>query len=300
MRRLALAVLPVALAALLAACGSTNTAGSGGVQVVAAENFWGSIATQLAGTKASVRSIIVNPAQDPHSYEPNALDARTMATAGLAIVNGIGYDNWSSKLLAANPAPGRTVINVGNLLGLHEGDNPHRWYSPSDVAQVADAITAALKRRDPHDAGYFDSLRRNFDQRSLAQYHALIAQIKKQYSGTPVGASESIFAPLAGALGLRLLTPATFTKAISEGTDLSAQDKLVTERQVSSRQIKVWIYNSQNATPEIQHLNQLAHMAGIPVVTVTETLAPPNATFEQWQVEQLRRLELALQRTRAR
>ena len=53
--------------------------------------------------QASVQSIIVNPAQDPHSYEPTADDARTLATAQLAIVNGVGYDPWAPKLLAANP-----------------------------------------------------------------------------------------------------------------------------------------------------------------------------------------------------
>ena len=76
-------------------------------QVVAAENFWGSIASQLAGSKAAVQSIIVNPDTDPHDYEPTASDARTMAGAKLAIVNGIGYDNWASQLLAANPVAGR-------------------------------------------------------------------------------------------------------------------------------------------------------------------------------------------------
>ena len=44
----------------------------GGVRVVAAENFWGSIARQIGGAHATVQSIIVNPAQDPHSYEPTA------------------------------------------------------------------------------------------------------------------------------------------------------------------------------------------------------------------------------------
>ena len=48
----------------------------------------------------------------------------------MAIVNGIGYDTWASKLLAANPSSGRVVLDVGGLLGLKEGDNPHQWYSP--------------------------------------------------------------------------------------------------------------------------------------------------------------------------
>ncbi len=47
-------------------------AGSSRLQVVAAENFWGSIASQLGGAKVNVQSIIVNPNTDPHSYEPTA------------------------------------------------------------------------------------------------------------------------------------------------------------------------------------------------------------------------------------
>jgi zinc/manganese transport system substrate-binding protein len=83
-------------------------------------------------------------------------------------------------------------------------------------------------------------------------------------------------------------------KAISEGTEVSAQDTLITERQISARQIKVWVYNAQNATPVVQHLNALARRAGIPITTITETLQPASATFEQWQVAQLERIEQAL------
>ena len=79
---------------------TTAQAGGTVIRVVAAENFWGSIASQIGGMHAHVVSIIMNPAQDPHSYEPTASDARTMATAQFAIVNGIGYD-WAPKLLAA-------------------------------------------------------------------------------------------------------------------------------------------------------------------------------------------------------
>jgi zinc/manganese transport system substrate-binding protein len=281
----------------LAGCGSgvgAGTSGSHGVRVVAAENFWGSIAAQLGGTKASVQSIIVNPAQDPHSYEPTAADARTLATTQLAIVNGIGYDPWAPKLLAANPVPGRLVLTVGDLFGLVEGDNPHRWYDPSDVEAVANAITADLRKLDPTDASYYKRQRTAFETTGLARYRALIAAIRSRYAGVSVGASESIFALQAPALGLRLITPAGFMKAISEGTELSAQDTATAEQQISDHTIKVWIYNSQNATPEIQRLNGLARAQRIPIATVTETLSPATDSFQQWQVAQLGAIEQAL------
>src|SRR5215471_8979121 len=136
------AFLAAALCAPTALAASTSRSGSSPLRVVAAENVWGSIAAQLGGDRAEVTSVIANPAADPHDYEPTALDARAFAGARLAIVNGIGYDPWASKLVDANPVGGRDVLDVGDLLGLKPGDNPHRWYSPADVRRVIDAISA--------------------------------------------------------------------------------------------------------------------------------------------------------------
>src|ERR1700730_3471240 len=139
----------------LAACGTTfqSAASSGGpVQVVAAENFWGSIAAQVGGSHVHVTSIIVDPHADPHSYEPTTANARTVADAQYVIVNGAGYDPWTDKLLQANPASGRKELNVGNFNGKHEGDNPHMWYNPDYVTSVSNKIRADLKALDPTDA----------------------------------------------------------------------------------------------------------------------------------------------------
>ena len=289
------------LVLVVAGCGGVSSANSGGgVTVVAAENFWGSIAKQIAGEQANVQSIITNPAQDPHSYEPTAQDARTMAMSQLAIVNGIGYDPWAPKLLAANPDSARIVLNVGDLLRLHDGDNPHRWYNPADVEAVSNKIAADLEKLDPKHSAYFASQLHTFETDDLAQYHALIAQIKSRYAGVPVGASESIFALQAPALGLNLITPYSFMKAISEGTEVSAQDTITTEDQITRHEIKVWVYNSQNATPEIQRLSSLAQQNHIPIATVTETLSPQTDTFEQWQVSQLEGIERALHQATGR
>ena len=264
------------------------------IAVIAAENFWGSIAAQLGGQHAGVTSIISNPNTDPHDYEPTAQDAIKMATAELVIENGVGYDPWVDRLLSASSVKGRLVLNVGDAVGVKLGGNPHRWYSPDDVHRVIAQITADYKSIDPKDAGYFDQQRQLLESKSLAAYDGLIADMKAKYTGTPIGASESIVAPLAQALGLDLLTPASFLNAISEGTDPTAQDKATIDRQIKGKEIKVYIYNSQNATPDIQTQVGQARAAGIPVVAITETLNPATATFQDWQVAQLRRIQAAL------
>jgi zinc/manganese transport system substrate-binding protein len=218
----------------------------------------------------------------------------------MALVNGLGYDGWASKLLAANPSSARVVLDVGNLLGLEQGDNPHQWYSPSSVQRTANQIVADYKRLDPKNAAYFEQRRVAFETRDLAEYNRLRGEIRSRFAGVPVGYSESIFQPLGRDLGLKLMTPYSFAKAISEGTDVSAADKQTVDRQAEARAIKVWVYNSQNATPDVQRVNQLARAAHVPITTITETLSPASANFEQWQSAQLRSLLQALHRATGR
>ncbi len=285
---------------LTAVVGSTGTAGtaaeaaSGKVSVVAVEDVWGSIARQLGGDHAEVTSIIADPDTDPHDYEAKPSDGAAIATAHVAIVNGIGYDGWTTKLLAANPSSGRKVVTVGNVVGVKNGGNPHQWYSPRSVSSVIDAITDALKQADPADAAYFDTQRQAYRSQGLKRYNDLRAQIQQQFGGTPVGASESIFAPLADDLGLKLLTPESFLDAISEGNEPTAGDKSTVDKQITARQIKVLVYNSQNSTPDVNALVTKAKKAGIPVTTVTETLTPKGASFQEWQANELQSLADAL------
>ncbi|MFF4156714.1 metal ABC transporter solute-binding protein, Zn/Mn family [Streptomyces sp. NPDC001678] len=284
--------------------GSTSAAsgsGAGGkIEVVAAENFWGSIAAQLGGDRVHVASIISNPDTDPHDYEPKAADARAVAGARYAIVNGIGYDAWADKLLAANPASGRTELKVGDLVGVKEGGNPHRWYSPDDVHKVIEKITDDYKKADPAHAAYFDQRRTAYESKDLAPYTKLISEIKSKYTGTPIGASESIVTPLSEGLGLKMLTPETFLDAMSEGTDPTAKDKATIDDQIKNKQIKIYVYNSQNSTPDVQAQVKEAKEAGIPVATVTETPTPGNATFQQWQTAQLQGIAEALAKVAGR
>jgi zinc/manganese transport system substrate-binding protein len=264
------------------------------MEVVAAENFWGSIASQVGGSHIHVTSIIASPDADPHDYEPTSADARTVADAKYVIVNGAGYDPWVDNLLRANPASERKVLNIGELNGKKEGDNPHMWYNPDYVTAVANKIRDDLKAIDSTNAGAFDQSAQAFLTTGLKQYHDLIASINTKYQGTPVGATESIFSYLAPALGLKVITPDTYLNAASEGQDISAADQATVEQQISQKQIKVLIYNSQNTPNNIQALIDLAKTNQIPVATITETPTPATASFQDWQSTQLQGIQTAL------
>ncbi len=304
-RRVTRAAVCVAVALVTTAC-ATAASPSGEdtvsssprvVQVVAAENFWGSIASQVGGAHVHVVSIITNPNTDPHSYEPTAADARAMAGAQLVVENGIGYDPWAEKLLTADPSS-IVALDVGAVLGIPDGANPHRWYNPADVHSVIGQMTADLQKLDPRDAGYFARQQKHFETVDLAAYDATIASIKDTYGGTRVGASESIFAMVAPALGLDLVTPPSFLKAISEGTDVSVADKETIDHQIRDHEISIYVYNSQNVTPDVQAQLDEVKAEHIPYATITETLQPASATYQAWQTRQLVGIEAALARAR--
>ena len=272
---------------LASACSSPslNSGGSGKIEVVAAESFWGSIAAEVGGDHVHVTNVIVNPNVDPHDYDPTPGDARLFAEAAYVIVNGAGYDAWASKLLAANPVDGRKVLDVAAFGGVHAGQNPHIWYSPAIVEKVVAKMGA--------DLGVSGAAGKVWAT-GFADYRATVATIKQRYAGTRVGATESIFSYMAQGTGLDLITPPAYLSAISEGADPNASDKGTVLNQIATGQIKVLVFNSQNSTPEVQATVDAARANGIPVVTITETLVPAGATFEAWQTSELRALLNAL------
>ena len=273
--------------------GQTDTVTGGVIQVVAAENFWGSIATQLGGTHVNVISIVTDPNADPHEFETNTADALDFAHANYVILNGAGYDTWGQKLVAANPSNGRKLLNVADLLGKTVGDNPHFWYDPDDVQQVINQITSDFQLLDPADAVYFSAQQMALEN-ALTPYRQLIQSIKQTYGGTEIGGTENIVVYLADALGLDLISPPDFMNAVSEGNDPPTQSVAAFEQQINQRQISVLIYNNQTATAVTTNLEQLVTAQGIPVVGISETMEPPDTTFQDWQYAQLTALQRAL------
>ncbi len=275
-------------------CGKKSSTELGSViEVVAGENFWGSIAAQLGGTKVHVITIVNNPSTDPHEYTSTASDARAFASANYVILNGAGYDSWGPKLIEANPVKGRKLMDIAKLLGKKAGDNPHFWYSPEYVEQVMNQITQDYQSLLPQPAAYFTEQHVAFEK-ILAQYDQLIASIKQTYAETKIGSTESIFLYMANALGLNLISPPAFMNAVAEGNEAPAQAVAEFQGQITRNQIAVLVYNKQTVTTVTTHIREMAAAQGIPTVGVSETIEPANATFQDWQVAQLLALQAAL------
>lgn len=309
--RTATAALATAAATmlLLAACSSTagssptssaagsadpESARSAPIGVVAGENFWGDIASQIGGDRVAVKSIISDPDADPHEYESDAADASALSTAKLVIENGIGYDDFMARLLSAQPNSDRAVLSVQKILNVTgSSPNPHIWYDTARIPTVAHAIEQRLAAISPADASTFAANEQQFDA-SLKPIDAVIARIKSKYAGTKIAYTERVPGYLTTAAGLTLGMPAGFTEAVEQGNDPSPADNLAFENAIRTRAVKVLLYNGQVTDEETTRIKQLADSAGVPVVGVTETIPKTDKDYQSWQLRQAKEILAAL------
>ncbi len=282
---------------LLAACSGSPAASSGSgtkIGVVAGENFWGDIAQQIGGDHVTVTSIIKDPDADPHEYESDAVDAAALASAKLVIENGLGYDDFMSKLLEASPNSGREVISVQKVLHITgSSPNPHLWYDIARMPEVANAIRQRLSTADPANATTYAANAQAFDD-SLKPVEETIATIKSKYAGTKIAYTERVPGYLTEAAGLTLGTPKAFTEAVEQGEDPSPAANAAFERAIRNRAVKVLLYNGQVTDSETANIKKLATDAGVPVVGVTETIPSTDKDYQSWQLRQAKEILTAL------
>ncbi|KVU57052.1 cation ABC transporter substrate-binding protein [Burkholderia ubonensis] len=261
------------------------------VNVVAAENFYGDVASQIGGRHVAVTSILSNPEQDPHLFEASPKTARALQQAQLVIYNGADYDPWMGKLLAASKQAKRATIVVADLVGKKAGDNPHLWYDPATMPAAARAIAAELGRADPAHKADYDANLQKFVA-SLKPVDDKVAALRAKYKGVPVTATEPVFGYMSDAIGLDMRNQ-RFQLATMNNTEASAQDVAAFESDLRKRQVRVLVYNSQAEEPITKRMLKIARDGGVPTVSVTET-QPAGKTFQQWMAGQLDALGKAL------
>jgi len=259
--------------------------------IIAAENFYGDVAQQLAGANATVTSILSNPDQDPHMFEASPSVARDLSAASIVVYNGADYDPWMEKLLSAARSPNRKVIIVANLVHKQAGDNPHLWYDPPTMPAYAKALTAALSDRDPaHKAEYEQRLAMFLA--SLQPVQAKIAEMHRKFAGTPVTATEPVVGYLAAAIGLTMRNE-RFQLAVMNDTEPRVSDVVTFENDLREHQVRLLFYNSQASGAVATRLVGIARSANIPVVAVTET-EPADTKFQDWMTRELDAIAQAL------
>jgi zinc/manganese transport system substrate-binding protein len=290
-----LAAVMAALAGGLSLVGSSSPPANGRLRVVAAENVYGNIVSQIGGARVAVTSILHDPNADPHLYTASTRNELAVSQAAVVIQNGVGYDSFMQKLEAAAPSSHRILVTMASVLGVHGADaNPHLWYDVPRLDRIAGAIAGALERADPaHRAAYRSGL--HAFERRLGPLRREVASIRARHAGAPVAYTEPVPGYLLAAAGLHNLTPPAFARAIEDGSDPSPEAVAQMTGLMTGHRVHVLLYNSQTVSPITARIEAAARSAGIPVIGVTETL-PPGESFQHWQLHQAVSLDRALDR----
>lgn len=290
---------PSAAASTPSSHGSSSSAGSSApadtakINAVGAENEYGNVISQIGGQYVSVSSIMSNPTTDPHTYEASTKDASLIAQATLVVQNGVGYDGFMNKLEAASPNPNRQVIVAAQVMGYPSNlKNPHLWYKPGVMQQVAQKIEQELAKQQPAHAAYFQSQLQQFDA-SLSPWTQELSQLKQDFPNAPVAVTEPVADYLLEAAGMKVMTPWAFQAAVMNGVDPSPQNVQIQDQLITGHKVKVLLYNQQAVDSVTVQLLKLAKQNNIPVVGVYETM-PTDKTYQTWMETETTALQQAL------
>ena len=296
------AVLVGALAALaLAASGCSSNGGTKDaangtavINAIGAENEYANVLSQVGGKYVHVSSILNNPNTDPHTFESSPQVAQEVSGAQLIVQNGVGYDDFMSKIESASPNQDRKVIIAQDVLGLPDSTpNPHLWYDPKTMPAVAKVMAADLSALQPPHKAYFAANLSKFD-RSLAPWLNSIAAFRAKYPGTRVATTEPVADYMLQAAGTDNLTPYTFQADIMNGVDPAPEDIALQDSFFTQHKAKVFVYNQQVVDSLTTSIRQTALKAGVPVVGVYETMPTPGYDYQSWMLAEVNALQKAV------
>jgi zinc/manganese transport system substrate-binding protein len=284
---------------LLAACssapsGPATKSTAGVIRVVAAENEYGNVAAQIGGKYVRVTSVESNPNTDPHTYEVSPGVAEAVSAAQVVIQNGVGYDDFMTKIESASANSTRQVIDVQHLLRLPDSTpNPHLWYSPTTMPKVAEALAVDFATLQPTHAAYFKSEAATFIT-SLQPWLAAIARFRAAYPRTDVASTEPVADYMLEAAGADNLTPFGFQADIMNGVDPSPEDVTLQTSLFTGHKVKVFVYNEQVTDSLTESFITAAQKAGIPIIGVYETMPTPGFTYQSWMLAEVQALQRAV------
>lgn len=264
--------------------------GQATIRVVAAENFYGNVAQAIGGSYVQVDTIINSPNQDPHLFSLSPFVLKTLQGADIIIYNGANYDPWIEPLLSEQHAE---VINVASLLHVKQGSNPHIWYRPETMPIVAEKLTRLYGILDPvHKTDFIHQ----FNQFVLTyqNLYNLVRVLQAKFRDVPIIATEPVFNEMAKSLGFEM-HGLDFQQSVMNDIPPSISQVKIFEDDLKHHSVQLLIYNKQVDSRTTKQMLSLAEQYNIPVVGVFETL-PPNKTYVEWMIDQLREIEQVLQK----
>ncbi|MGA9601660.1 MAG: zinc ABC transporter substrate-binding protein [Methylocystis sp.] len=190
--------------------------------VVASFSILGDFLREVGGDAVAV-SVIVGPNSDAHVYEPTPADARKVNEARLVFVNGLGFEGWFDRLVAAADAKSRVVVASAGIAPrkLDGGLDPHAWQNVANARRYVENIRDALKAADPQRAAFYEARAAAY----LATLEALDKEVAAAVAAIPkqkrrIVSTHDAFGYFSARYGLEFIAP----EGVSTEAEPSARD----------------------------------------------------------------------------
>jgi zinc/manganese transport system substrate-binding protein len=190
--------------------------------VVASFSILGDLVRTVGGSRVDVAAI-VGPDGDAHVYQPTPQDGRRLAAARLVFVNGLGFEGWIDRLVAASKTKARIVIASRAVTPRTDGEgvDPHAWQDVANVKIYVANIRDALVDADPEGAELYKSNAARY----LHDLGGLDAEIVAAIGGIPqarrrVVSTHDAFGYFSARYGVEFIAP----QGVSTDAEASARD----------------------------------------------------------------------------
>lgn len=267
-------LLALGIAPLLATIALPASAGAEPLHVVASFSIIGDLARQVGGEHIELTTL-VGPDADAHVYEPRPVDAKALARADVVLVNGLSFEGFLPRLVAASgtsaplvelsegadilndPNGGHYHFNGGEAVFHATPNDPHAWQSVANAKVYVRNIAKALCDADrPHCPAFEANAKAYGDELSGldAEIKAAIAAVPEDRRTAVVG--HNAFRYFERDYGVTFLSP----QGISTGSEASAANVAALIREIrDQRAVAIFAENISNT----RLIEQIASEAGM-------------------------------------
>lgn len=269
------AALPLILFALPAAAAEN-------MKVVASFSIIADLARNVGGDRITLTTL-VGPNGDAHVYQPKPADAVAVAAARVVLVNGLHFEGFLQRLIAASGtkalvievSKGAKILRVKSDKHQHEKSakhhhkashehhhgtyDPHAWHSIPNALVYVKNIEAAFCTADPQGCSTYRANSKEYSER----LKALDLEIRTAISKIPeanrtIISSHDAFGYLSHEYKLRFVA----LQGISTESEASANDVANMIRQVKRNKASaIFVENVANS----RLAEQIARETGIPI-----------------------------------
>jgi zinc/manganese transport system substrate-binding protein len=205
---------------IIAPCARAETQAP--LSVVVSFSILGDFAKAVGGERVSATTI-VGPNGDAHVYQPTPRDGERLAKAKLVIINGLGFEGWIDRLVAASKTKAAVVVASKGVTPRQDqgGIDPHAWQDVANAKIYVSNVRDALKAADPASAQVYDANAAAY----LDKLTALDAEIESGVAAIPkerrrLVSTHDAFGYFASRYGVEFIAP----QGVSTESEASARD----------------------------------------------------------------------------